>query len=251
MRRKLIAGNWKMNLDPAEGTGLIEDLLEVSGGWLDVDVVVCPPFVTLPAVAEAISGTKIELGAQNMYDQDSGAYTGEVSAGMLLTVGCKWVILGHSERRQYFGETDVTVNKKLKKALVAGLLPIICVGETLEEREAGRTVEVAKKQLQDGLAGVTLEEMASVTVAYEPVWAIGARESATVEQAGEVHECIRSWLNDHYGHETAERIRILYGGSVKPDNAAELLAHPDIDGALVGGASLKADLFDGIIRAAE
>ncbi len=251
MRRILIAGNWKMNLDSAEGTGLAEDLLDLSGGWPEVDVVVCPPFVTLAAVAEVISGTPIQLGAQNMHDQDSGAYTGEVSAGMLLTVGCKWVILGHSERRQLFGETDAGVNGKLARALEVGLLPIVCVGETLDEREAGKTVEVVKKQLQDGLAGVAVEDMNAVTMAYEPIWAIGTGKVATVEQAGEVHEFIRSWLNDSYGNEIAERVRILYGGSVKPSNAAELLALPDIDGALVGGASLKADLFDGIIRAAE
>jgi triosephosphate isomerase len=251
MRRILIAGNWKMNLDPAEGTSLVEDLLDAAGGWPDVDVVVCPPFVTLPAVAEAVAGSPIELGAQNMHHEDAGAYTAEVSAGMLLTVGCKWVILGHSERRQLFGETDTGVNRKVKKALHAGLLPIVCVGETLDEREASRTVEVVKKQLRDGLAGVTVEEMNEVTIAYEPVWAIGTGKVATIEQAGEVHEFIRSWLNETFGHHIAERVRILYGGSVKPDNAAALLAHPDIDGALVGGASLKADLFDGIIRAAE
>jgi len=250
MRKILIAGNWKMNLDPAEGARLALELADKSVGWPDVDVVICPPFVTLPAVAEKLSGTRIELGAQNMHDQDNGAYTGEISGLMLLTAGCKWVILGHSERRQLFGETDGGVDKKLGKALALGLQPIVCVGETLSEREAGRTVAVVERQLQNGLSGVKSVDIEKVTIAYEPVWAIGTGKVATVKQAGEVHAFIRSWLGENFGAEAAGMIRILYGGSVKPDNAAELLAHPDIDGALVGGASLQAEAFDGIIRAA-
>jgi len=250
MRKILIAGNWKMNLDPLQGLRLVADVLRESDGWPKVDVVVCPPFTTLPAVAEKLSGTRIEVGAQNMHHQSSGAFTGEVSGPMLLTAGCKWVILGHSERRQLFGETDEGVNKKLIAALEWGLSPIVCVGETLAEREAGRTVEVIKRQLQDGLANVTKEGIGKVTIAYEPIWAIGTGKVATVEQAGEVHSFIRSWLSENFSAESAERVRILYGGSVKPDNAAGLLALADIDGALVGGASLKVESFGGIIRAA-
>ncbi len=251
MRKILIAGNWKMNLIPADGAALVDDLTARSGNWPDVDVVVCPAFTTIPAVALRLGGSPIQLGAQNMSDHDSGAYTGEVSGPMLLTVGCKWVILGHSERRQLFGETDTSVNSKLIKALSLGLKPIVCIGETLEEREAGRTIETVSRQLDGSLAGLTREDANQVTLAYEPIWAIGTGKVATVEQAGEVHSAIRSWCKEKFGAETAGWMRILYGGSVKPDNAAALLAHEDIDGALVGGASLKAEMFDGIIAAAK
>jgi len=250
MRKKLIAGNWKMNLTPEEGAEFVVRLLTKSSGWPDVDIVVCPPFVTLPAVAKKLAPSRIELGAQNMHDQDSGAFTGEVSGPMLLTVGCKWVILGHSERRQWFGESDVGVNRKLVKALAVGLHPIVCVGETLSEREAGKTVAIVEQQLRGGLAGVAKEDIQRVTMAYEPIWAIGTGKVATVAQAGEVHTFIRSWLSKNCSSQAAERMRILYGGSVKPDNARDLLAHPDIDGALVGGASIQVEAFDGIIRAA-
>jgi len=250
MRKILIAGNWKMNLGPSEGVELVTGLLDRAAGWPDIDVLVCPPFVTIPAVAERVAGTRIQLGGQNMSAQDSGAYTGEISGSMLLTTGCLWVILGHSERRQLFGETDQGVNEKRIKALSLGLRPIVCIGETLEQREAGQTIAVIKKQLENGLAGISAEEMSSVTMAYEPVWAIGTGKVATVEQANEVHAFIRSWIGEKLGSPSAERVRILYGGSVKPSNAHDLLAQPDIDGALVGGASLKVDDFDGIITAA-
>ncbi len=250
MRKPLIAGNWKMNLGPPAAADLIHELHLRSEGWPDVDVLVCPPFVSIPSVAEALVGLTIMLGAQNMHEKDSGAFTGEISGEMLLTLGCTHVILGHSERRQMFGETDDGVNAKTKAALGHGLIPIVCVGETLEEREAGKTEETVFAQLQGCFAGLTEEKMKLVIIAYEPVWAIGTGEVATVEQAGEMHAGIRKWLAKTYDQATADTIRILYGGSMKPDNAAGLLAHEDIDGGLVGGASLKADAFDGIIRAA-
>jgi len=260
MRKKLIVGNWKMNLAPEEGARFVADLSAGSGDWPGVDVVVCPPFVTIPAVAAVLAGTRIELGAQNMHDQDSGAFTGEVSGHMLLTVGCKWVILGHSERRQWFGESDVGVNKKLVKALALGLRPIVCVGETLDERETGQTIAIIQRQLLNGLANIARQEIEKVTIAYEPVWAIGTGKVATLAQAADVHSFIRSWVGKTYDRQparhttmaggAAEHIRILYGGSVKPENAREMLSNPELDGALVGGASLQVEAFDGIIRAA-
>jgi len=219
-------------------------------GWKNVDVAIFPPFVSLYPAADYLKSSHIMLGAQNMHDSASGAFTGEVSAGMLLTVGCQLVILGHSERRQLFGETDAGVNRKTHTALAAGLMPIVCVGETLHERESGSTEKVIEAQLVGGFKDVTESQMGKVTIAYEPVWAIGTGKVATVAQAGEVHRFIRSWLVRNFGQTVGERTRIQYGGSVKPENARELLGDPDIDGALVGGASLNADDFDAIIRAA-
>lgn len=253
-RTPFIAGNWKMNGDPTQAKILCAALVARSKDWPTIDgervaVALFPPFVSLPTVAETLKGTDIILGAQNMHEAKSGAFTGEVSAPMLLTAGCRMVILGHSERRQYFGETDAAVNRKVLTALEVGLHPIVCVGETLQERDANRTEEVIGRQLTGGLKGLTDDQMTTVTIAYEPVWAIGTGKVATIEQAGAVHKFIRQWLVDTFSRDVAETVRIQYGGSVKPDNAEGLLADPDIDGALVGGASLDADQFDAIIRA--
>lgn len=249
-RRPFIAGNWKMNGDVPTTMELCAALQKLEPGWKHADVAIFPPYVSLYPAADYLRGSRIMLGAQNMHEAAAGAYTGEISAGMLLTVGCQLVILGHSERRQLFGETDAGVNRKAQAALAAGLWPIVCVGETLEERESGQTEQVVERQLAGGLKDLTDAQMEKVTIAYEPVWAIGTGKVATVAQAGEVHRFIRRWLAQRFGATVAERTRIQYGGSVKADNAKGLLADPDIDGALVGGASLKADEFDAIIRAA-
>ena len=253
-RVPFIAGNWKMNADPVQANTLCTELVSRSAGWPAIDgkpvtVAVFPPFVSLASAAKVLEGTDVVLGAQNMHEAESGAFTGEISAPMLLTAGCRMVILGHSERRQYFGETDAGVNRKLMAALAAGLSPIVCVGETLQEREANRTEEVIGRQLTGGLKGITADQFDTITLAYEPVWAIGTGKVATIQQAGSVHRFIRQWLADTYSRDLAEAVRIQYGGSVKPDNAEGLLADPDIDGALVGGASLNAGQFDAIIRA--
>ena len=250
MRRPIVAGNWKMNMTGSEGAELVAALRPLVADVDAVDVVVCPPFTTLGAVAPALEGSNIGLGAQNMYFEASGAFTGEISADMLLTSGCTYVILGHSERRAYFGETNEGVNKKVKVALAKGLTPIMCVGETLEDREAGNTEAVVKDHVTGGLAGLTADEIKKVVVAYEPVWAIGTGKTATPDQAQEVHAFIRSLLVELADEETAEAVRIQYGGSMKPDNAAELIGKPDIDGGLIGGAALKADSFCGIVKAA-
>lgn len=231
-----------------EAKALVQSLKDLVKDVTNVEIVVCPPFISLHAVKEMLAGSRIGLGAQNVYWEKSGAFTGEVSAPMLKSVGCTYVIIGHSERRTYFGETDETVNKRIFAALAEGLKPIVCIGETLEEREAGKTFEVIKRQVEGGLANLSVEQMATVVIAYEPVWAIGTGKTATPAQAQEVHAFIRKLLNDIFGQTTAEATRIQYGGSVKPDNAAELMAQPDIDGALVGGASLKADSFEKIIK---
>jgi len=238
-----------MNCDPGQAAALCRDLVARSGGWPKADVAVFPPFVSIPAAADALRGSAIALGAQNMHEAKSGAFTGEVSGSMLLTAGCQFVILGHSERRQLFGESDPGINRKLLAALTVGLRPIVCVGETLQDRESGRTEEVVERQLTGGLKDITEVQLLNTTLAYEPVWAIGTGRVATLEQAGEVHRFIRGWIEKQFGRDAAEKIRIQYGGSVKPDNAAALLADPDIDGALVGGASLDADQFGGIIQA--
>jgi len=250
MRRTFIAGNWKMNLNRAGSVALAKDIARRCGEVSHVDLAVCPPAVYLDAVSGVVAGSKVALGAQNIYHEDEGAFTGEISAAMLLDVGCRYVILGHSERRHILGESDQDVNKKMHAALAAGLLPILCVGELLEEREAGRTVDVNRRQLVGSLEGVSAEQMVQVTVAYEPVWAIGTGKVATPQQAQDVHADLRTWLADRYNNQVAQAVRIQYGGSVKPGNAAELLSQPDIDGALVGGASLKADDFLGIAVAA-
>jgi triosephosphate isomerase len=250
MSRKLfIAGNWKMNTSSAEAVRLAGVLAAEIGSVADVDLAVAPPFVYLLAVREALAGTRIALGAQDVFYQDDGAYTGEISGAMLKDVGCRYVILGHSERRHVIGETDELINRKIVKALSDGLEVIFCVGELLEERESGGTLDVVSRQVRVGLEGVDRTSAARVTIAYEPVWAIGTGRTATPGQAQEVHAMIRRLLGDMYDKGLAETMRIQYGGSVKPSNAGELLSQVDIDGALVGGASLKASEFVAIVRA--
>lgn len=251
MRRMFIAGNWKMHTDRVSAVALAESLADQSTSLGHVDLAICPPYVYLDAVARAIAGSELAVGAQNMYHEDSGAYTGEVSAAMLLDVGCKYVILGHSERRHLLGETDEMVNRKLLAAHRAGLAPIVCVGELLEQREAGQTLEVIRTQFEGSLAGLSDEQMARTVIAYEPVWAIGTGKVATPDQAQEVHADLRKIIAGRYNEQLAEKVVIQYGGSVKPDNAAELLGRPDIDGALVGGAALKAESFLGIVAGAK
>lgn len=251
MRKTVIAGNWKMNNDLKGSEKLIVDLKNIlQGEKIKCDVIICPSFTSLSEASKLVSGSVIKLGAQNMYFEESGAYTGEVSASMLKSAGCEYVILGHSERRTIFGESDEVINKKIKKALSAGLKPIFCVGELLEERENGTTNDVIKRQLLKGLEGISVDEMKNIIVAYEPVWAIGTGKTASPAQAQEVHEFIRDLIEINFSLETANDITIQYGGSVKPDNAEELLSQNDIDGALVGGACLKADSFLGIIKGA-
>jgi triosephosphate isomerase len=246
MLRKLIAGNWKMNTDRASAVALAKSVSAGAGKHSAVDLLVCPPAAYLVPVGEALAGSKVALGAQNMYHEGNGAFTGELSAAMLKDVGCSYVILGHSERRHILGETDEAVNKKTLAALAAGLVPIVCVGELLSEREAGQTGAVIKRQFEGSLAGVSAEQIEKTVVAYEPVWAIGTGKVATPEQAEEVHADLRRLLVERYNDRSAAKVRILYGGSVKASNSAELLAQPNIDGALVGGASLKAEEFLGI-----
>ena len=250
MSRKLfVAGNWKMNTSLAEAVALAKALAAGLGDVEAVNLAACPPFVYLSAVGEALAGSPIALGAQDVYYEDNGAFTGEVSTAMLADVGCRFVICGHSERRHVIGETDEIVNRKVLKVLADGLSPILCVGELLTEREASETAEVVSRQVRGGLEGVSGGDVERVTIAYEPVWAIGTGKVATTDQAQEVHAMIRQLLADLYDDATAQTLRIQYGGSVKPDNASALLACEDIDGALVGGASLKADAFAGIVRA--
>ena len=251
MRNRVIAGNWKMNNDLKESEKLIVELKNLlQNEKLNCDVIVCPPFTSLSEVSKLLKGSVIKLGAQNMHFEENGAFTGEVSASMLKSVGCEYVILGHSERRHIFGETDEMINKKIKKALAAGLKPIFCVGELLEERENGTTNDVVKRQILKGLDGISAEEMKNIIVAYEPVWAIGTGKTATPAQAQEVHEFLRDLIEIDYSLEVANDLVIQYGGSVKPDNARELISQKDIDGALVGGACLKAESFMGIIKGA-
>jgi triosephosphate isomerase len=247
----LIAGNWKMNLDRAAAVALAQAVVARAGEAPQVELAVCPPFVYLDAVAALVRGTPVALGAQNMYFEKSGAFTGEVSAGMLLDLGCKYVILGHSERRHILGETDGLVNRKTLAALAAGLNPIVCVGETLAEREAGQTAAVICRQFDGSLAGLSADQVLRVVIAYEPVWAIGTGRVATTAQAEHVHIDLRKLLRERYNSAVAGSTRIQYGGSVKPDNAAELLACENIDGALVGGASLKAGDFLAIAAGAQ
>ncbi len=250
MRRPFIAGNWKMNLNRAQAVELAKAVAAKAEDYPQAEIAVCPPFVYLDAVAAALKGTPVGLGAQNLYYEKSGAYTGEVSASMLTDVGCKYVILGHSERRHVMHESDDLINKKVHAALAAGLVPILCVGELLSQREAGETLVVIAEQFEGGIDGVSAEQMKGIVLAYEPVWAIGTGKVATKEQAQAVHADLRKMIAERYNADTAEAVRIQYGGSVKPDNAAELLAQPDVDGALVGGASLKVSDFLGIVAAA-
>ncbi len=248
MRRPLIAGNWKMNLDRQQAVELAKGICTVSND--DTDVLLCPPYVYLDAVCSAVAGQRVHVGSQDCYFEAEGAFTGEISTGMLQDIGCTHVILGHSERRNVIGETDALINKKLHAVLAAGLTPIVCVGELLEERESGRTMEVVSGQFQGSFAGITPQQMQKTVIAYEPVWAIGTGKTASPQQAQEVHADLRNLVAAEYNSETAETIRILYGGSVKPANAADLMSQPDIDGALVGGASLDVDSFVEIIKAA-
>ncbi len=239
-----------MNLNAAEGAELAAEVAALSGQQNSVGVAVCPPFPALASVAKAIEGSSISLGAQNMHYEASGAYTGEVSAEMLRHHFCSYVILGHSERREYFAEDDALINRKVKAALAANLRPILCVGETLAQREADETIAVVKQQVEGGLAGVSKDAIEQVVIAYEPVWAIGTGKTATPEMAQAVHAAIRSIVAGLYDAGSAAKVRILYGGSMKPENAAELLAQADIDGGLIGGASLKASAFHEIVTAA-
>jgi len=250
IRKKLIAGNWKMNKTSADAVALVQEIVTAVGRNTDVDVVVCPPFTSLESVFKALDGSTVKLGAQNMHHEASGAFTGEISAGMLRSLFTSYVILGHSERRTYFNETDSFINQKVIAALKAQLKPILCVGETLAEREAGSTLKVVQTQLEAALEGVSKDLATSVVIAYEPVWAIGTGKVATTEQAQEVHAFIRGLLTKIFGSATAGRMRILYGGSMKPSNAPELLGQKDIDGGLIGGASLEARSFIELLQAA-
>jgi triosephosphate isomerase len=252
MRKPFVAGNWKMNMDSHGSINLAENIvsgsLETAGQ--SVSVAVCPPFVYLQAVAKALSASSVAVCAQDIYYEQKGAFTGEISASMLKDVGCTYALCGHSERRHVIGETDELVNRKIAAAIGGGLLPILCVGELLAEREASQTSEVISRQIKSDLAGLSVEKVSAVTVAYEPVWAIGTGLTATPQQAQEVHAFIRELLAEMYVAQLADEIRILYGGSVKPGNAGDLMREQDVDGLLVGGASLNADDFVAIIQAA-
>jgi len=250
MRTPVIAGNWKMHKTPHEGVAYVRELAALVKGVTTVEVVIAPPFTAVHAVADAAHGSLLGVGGQNLYWEREGAFTGEISAAMLRAAGATWVLIGHSERRTLFGETNDGVNKKLMAALTAQLRPIVCVGETLEERDGGTTLAVLDRQIREGLDGVTGEQLASMVLAYEPVWAIGTGRTATPQQAGEAHAHIRQRLRQWFGVDDAERCRILYGGSVKPDNIGSLIAEPDVDGALVGGASLDPRGFAEIIQTA-
>ncbi len=239
-RKKIVAGNWKMNMTPSQAVALCNELKDLVKSD-EVDVVYCVPAVDIVPVVEAVKGSNVAVGAENMYFEEKGAYTGEISAAMLVDAGVKYVIIGHSERRDYFKEDDVLLNKKVKKAFEAGLTPILCCGETLEQREMGITLDWIRMQIKSDLVDVTAEQVASMVIAYEPIWAIGTGKTATTEQAQEVCKAIRECVAEVYDAATAEAVRIQYGGSVNAGNAAELFAQPDIDGGLVGGASLKAD----------
>ncbi|HET6429378.1 MAG TPA: triose-phosphate isomerase [Phycisphaerae bacterium] len=249
-RKPFIAGNWKMNTSAASARALAAGLAAAIGKVQSADLAVFPPFVYLAMVAEVLAGSRIAVGAQDVYFENDGAFTGEISAAMLKDVGCTYVLCGHSERRHVIGETDELINRKLLKAVADGLKPVLCVGELLAERQANETAEVVKRQVRLGLEGVSTGDVENVTIAYEPVWAIGTGEVAAPAQAQEVHAMIRSLLADLYDRSVAQALRIQYGGSVKPDNAAELLGCADVDGALVGGASLKVDSFAGILAGA-
>lgn len=239
-RRKIVAGNWKMNMTPSQALELVETLKPLVASD-DVDVVYCVPAIDIVPVVEAVKGTNVAVGAENMYFEEKGAFTGEISADMLLDAGVKYVILGHSERRDYFKEDDVLLNKKVKKAFEKGLTPILCCGESLEQRETGVTMDWIRLQIKSDLVGVTAEQVASMVIAYEPIWAIGTGKTATTEQAQEVCKGIRECIAEMYDEATAEAVRIQYGGSVNAATAADLFSQPDIDGGLVGGAALKAD----------
>ena len=246
-RRKIVAGNWKMNKTPSQAAELIKELIPMVAD-ADVDVVICTPATDLAVATEMTKGTNIAVGAENMHWEESGAFTGEISADMLLDLGVKYVIIGHSERREYFAETDETVNKKIKTAIAKGLTPIFCCGETLEQREMGIMPEHIRMQIKIGMLDVTADQAKNMVIAYEPIWAIGTGKTATADQADEVCGIIRDVIAELYDAPTAEAIRIQYGGSMKPSNAAELMSKPNIDGGLIGGAALKAEDFTGIVK---
>jgi triosephosphate isomerase (TIM) len=248
MRKKVIAANWKMFKTPEQTRAFFSQFLPLVKDHLRDEIVVCPPFISIPAAVESAHGSIVEVGAQNLYWEKDGAYTGEICSDMISAAGCSHVIIGHSERRQYFGENDDTVNKKLKVALDAGLTPIVCVGEVLEEREAGITDDVLRRQCNIGFRGISGERAAQLVVAYEPVWAIGTGKTATPQIAAEAHLTIRNEAAKAFGKEFADDLRILYGGSVKPDNAHALMSESEIDGALVGGASLDPSSFSKIVK---
>ncbi len=244
MRKPIMAGNWKMNKLEQEAVDFVQKLKPLVKDVHDRTIIICPPFPSLSKVCDVVCDSNIALGAQNVYWEEKGAFTGEISASMLKSVGCTYVIIGHSERRQYFGETDETVNKRIFAALKHKLMPIVCVGETLEQREKNETFKVIETQIKGAINNIPVEEWDNITIAYEPVWAIGTGKTASPEQAQEVHAFIRK----HLPKEVAEKTRILYGGSVKPDNVKELMAKPDIDGGLVGGASMKVESFEQLIK---
>jgi triosephosphate isomerase (TIM) len=248
MRKKIIAANWKMYKTPAESRAFMDAFVPLVKDHKRDEIVICPPFVDIAAVVEAAKGTKIKVGGQNLYWEKEGAYTGEISGAMLVGAGCEYVIIGHSERRQYFGETDDTVNRRLEVALEAGLAVILCVGEVIEEREAGLTEDVLRRQCNRAFRGIGTKKAARMSIAYEPVWAIGTGKTATPEIAEEAHLVIRDEVENLFGKEYSDQLRILYGGSVKPENATALMNQSDIDGALVGGASLKPDSFAKIVK---
>ncbi len=247
MRKTIIAGNWKMNKTAAEAKAFIEEFKPLVAGIDSVEIVLCPVFTALTSAVEAAAGSNVKIGAQNIHWAENGAYTGEISAAMLKETGIDYVIIGHSERRQYFGETDETVNQRLNAALAADLIPMVCIGELLEEREGGKTESVLDTQLKGGLAGISKDDMAGIVVAYEPVWAIGTGKTATPEMAEDTHAYIRKVLTEMFDAETAEKVRIQYGGSMKGANSAELVAQADIDGGLVGGAALEPASFAELI----
>ena len=251
MRKKVIAGNWKMYKSNSEAKELVKELINKTKDIIKTKMIVCPPYTALSLTSDLVKGSNLQVGAQNMYWEPQGAFTGEISTEMIKSTGATFVIIGHSERRQFFGETDETVNKKLKAALESGLNPIVCIGESLEERESGVTNDVVGKQVEKALAGISAEDMKKIILAYEPIWAIGTGKTATPQQAQDVHKFIRSVLYKLYNTEVGDKTVIQYGGSVKPENASELLSQLDIDGALVGGACLKADSFSAIISVAE
>jgi triosephosphate isomerase len=249
VRTPLVAGNWKMNKLVGEAVDLVNALKGLVGDVQGVDIVVCPTFVSLYPVGQALKGSNIQLGAQNCYLKEKGAFTGEVSPQMLKDAGCAWTIIGHSERREYFSESDEFLNQKLKFALGAGLKVMFCVGETLDQRESGQMEDVLTRQVTQGLQGLAAGDFDNMSIAYEPVWAIGTGKTATPQQAQEAHAFIRGLVRDQFGAGVADKLRIQYGGSVKADNAAELMSMPDVDGSLVGGASLEAEGFAKIIKA--
>ena len=247
-RRPLIAGNWKMFKTCSEAVEAAGQLVKLVAMTSDIDVMIAPQFTALAPVSDVVRGSRVSLGAQNLFWETEGAYTGEISPVMLVSVGCKYVIIGHSERRQYFDETDETVNKKIKAAIKNDLVPVLCVGESEKERESKETFSVLDKQVKKGIEGFSSDDLETLVIAYEPVWAIGTGKTATTDQAQEAHQFLRSVLEKSFGNMLAKSIRILYGGSVKPNNIAELMAMPDIDGALVGGASLDPETFSKIVH---